>query len=104
MLVIFTYDLPKCTKYAIPSIFADDTKCLRTIRFNEDTRKLQIMSLTEAPHQTYTTLQQIKIYSPLLLSSNYIQQIIQPIPSMEIHAIKSSLQHKDLGVTFSSDY
>ena len=40
LFVIFINDLPEHIKFAIPFIFADDTKCLCEIRSAADTKKL----------------------------------------------------------------
>jgi len=54
LFVIFINDLPECIKFAVPFIFADDTKSLIAVRSTTDTDKLQedINNTTNWSHST----------------------------------------------------
>ena len=103
MFVIFINDLPECINSATPFIFADDTKCQHIIRSTEDTKKLQ-------PH--INNASNWSITSDLFFNESkffhfrfyYKTTIDPPIYTINGTPVKSVLQHKDLGVTFSSDF
>ena len=100
LFVIFINDLPECICSATPLIFADDTKYLHIIRPIVDTKKLQA-DINHASNWSITSD---------LFSMNqhffhlHFYTTDPPIYTINGTQIKSVLQHKDLGVTFSSDF
>ena len=103
LFIIFINDLPKCIRSAIPFIFADDTKCFHVIRSTEETRKLQTDINNASNWSTTSNL--------LFNESKFIHLRFYPTtttdhPTYTINGnpIKILLQHKDLGVNFSSDF
>ena len=102
LFVIFINDLPECINSAIPFIFADDTKCLHIIRSTEDTRKLQV-DINNAYDWSITS--DLFFNESKIFHLRFHSKITTDLPTYTINRtpIKSVLQHKDLGITFSSD-
>ena len=74
LFVIFINDLPQLVQFAIPFVFADDTKCLLSIRSTDDESKLQsdVNGAAMWSHWTEKPIRQLS-------------------------------KHKDLAITFSSN-
>ena len=103
LFVIFINDLPECIQSAIPFIFADDTKCLHVIRSTEDTKKLQA-DINNASNWSITS--DLLFNESKFIHLRFYFKTTTDLPTYTINgnSIKSVLQHKDLGVTFSSDF
>ena len=101
LFVIFINDLPSHIKFATPFIFADDTKCSYAIKSPEDIAKLQsdINYVTNWSHLSDLPFNEAK-FVHLRFWSNATDN---PTYVVNGKPIKQSQQHKDLGMTFSSD-
>ena len=101
--VFFINDLPKCIRSAIPFIFVDNTKCLHVIRSTEDTRKLQT-DINIAFN--WSTTSDLLFNESIFIHLCFYPTTTTDHPTYTINGnpIKISLQHKDLGVTFSSNF
>ena len=102
--VIFIIDLPECIKSAIPFIFADDTRFLIAVGSKTDTDKLQedINSAADWSHFTNLLFNIAKFFHIRFLP----QPPFNPDTSVYFvngNPIKTILQHKDLGITFTAD-
>ena len=102
LFVIFINDLPQCIHSAIPFIFADDTKCLLAIKSTSDSDKLQ-QDINNISTWSYT-------FNLLFNESKFVHLCFWQKNSLDTpkYAINGNLtkrmsQHKDLGVTFSTD-
>ena len=104
LFVIFINDLPLCFQFSTPFVFADDTKCLQVIRSAEDPRKLQSDVNNASVWSTTLNLlfNELKFihlrFFSKTTSSNY------PVYTVNGNPIKNTQHHKDLGITFSSDF
>ena len=98
LFVIFINDLHSHIKFATPFIFADDTKCSYAIKSPEDVAKLQsdINYDTNWSHLSDLPFNEAK-FVHLRFWSKATDNLVNGKP------IKQSQQHKDLGMTFSSD-
>ena len=89
----------------IPFIFDNDTKCLRLhiIRSTEDTKKLQV-DIINACNWSITS--DLFFNESKFFHLRFYYKTTTDLPTYTINRtlIKSVLQHKDLGVTFSSDF
>jgi len=102
LLAIFN-DLPEHIQSTIPFIFADDTKYLSGIRSDSDTEKLQIdinnafnWSITSELFFNYSKFVHLRFWEKD--TADY------PLYNVNGHPIQRLLQHKDLGVIFTSDF
>ena len=102
LFVIFINDLPRCIHSATPFIFADDTKCLLASKSIRDNDKLQqdinnISIWSNASNLLFNESKFVHIH--------FWQETSLDTPSYAINGntIRQASQHKDLGVTFSSD-
>ena len=103
LFVIFINDLPEHIQFAIPFIFADDTKCLCKIRSSDDTEKLQtdinnafIWSITSELFFNYSKFVHLRFWAKDSLDHSIYSINGQPIPRLS--------HHKDLGVIFTCDF
>ena len=101
LFVIFINDLPSHIKFATPFIFADDTKCSYAIKSPEDVAKLQpdINYVTNWSHLSDLPFNEAKFVHLRFWS----KATDNPTYVVNGKPIKQSQQHKDLGMTFSSD-
>ena len=102
LFVVFINELPDFFQSAFPFIYADDTKLLQAIRSIEDTARLKSDINSASDWNTSTDLLfnkskfiQLRYFSGTVLTDH-------PIYTIKGNFIKLSLQHKDLGVIFSS--
>jgi len=99
LFVIFINDLPEHIQFAIPFIFADDTKHLSEIKSDSDTEKLQIDSKNAFNWRITSELFQL-----LQIRFWAKDTADHPLYNVNGHPIQHLLQHKDLGVIFASDF
>jgi len=103
-VVIFINDLPDFIQFATPFIYADDTKHLQAIRFNDDTIKLQ-SDINSATHWSISSVLPFNDSKFIHLHFFSVTTATdRPVYTINGNFIKLVSQHKDLGVTFSSDF
>ena len=101
LFAIFINDLPKCIKSAVLFIFADDTKCLRS---KTDTDKLQedINSANDWSHFTNLLFNIAKFFHIRFLPKPPLNPDTL-VYTVNGNPIKTTLRHKNLGITFTAD-
>lgn len=104
LFAIFINNLPDCIRSAIPFIFADDTKCLLKVKSSEDVNKLQkdIDNAAEWSQSTDLLFNEAK-FAHVRYWARPTFDIDSTTYLVNGKPIKQFLQHKDLGITFSSD-
>ena len=105
LFIIFINDLQECIKSAIPFIFADGTKCLIPVRSTTDTEKLQedINNAADWSHFTNLLFNVAKFFQIRFLLKSSSSNPDTSIYSVNGNSITKTLQHKDLGITFTTD-
>ena len=95
--------VPECINSATPFIFADDTKRLHIIRSTEDTKKLQV-DINSVSNWSITS--DLFFNESKFFHLRFHYKTTTDLQTYTINGtpIKSVLQHKDLGVIFSSDF
>jgi len=101
LLVIFINGLLVSIQFATPYIFADDTKCLHLIRSDDNSEKLQadINNVSEWSYSSDLPFNEAKFVHLCF----WVKTTKHSIYVVNGKPIKQLLQHKDLGVTFSTD-
>ena len=101
--MVFINDLTDFFQSATPFMYADNTKFLQAIRSIEDTARLQsdINSASDWSTSTDLLFNESKFIHLRYFSTTVLTD--HPIYTINGNLIKPSSQHKDLGVTFSSD-
>jgi len=101
--VIFINDLPECIKSAIPFIFADNTKWPISVGSTTDTEE-DINNDADWSHFTNLLFNVAKFshihFLPKSSPSSNPDTLIYPVNG---NPISTTLQHKDLGITFTAD-
>jgi len=104
LFMIFINDLPECIKFAMPFIFANDTKCLIAVRSTTDTDKLQedINNTTDWSRSTNLLFNVAKFSHINFLPKSSINPDTS-IYSVNGNPIKTTSQQKIFGITFTAD-
>ena len=102
LFVIFINDLPEHVNSAIPFVFADDTKCLLSIRSTDDVSKLQsdvngaaVWSLSLDLFFNEAKFVHVRFWAKPSFDLDTTTYTVNGKP------IKQLSKHKDLGVVFS---
>ena len=101
LFLVFLNDLPPCVSHSVPLMFADDTKCFRSIASSSDCHFLQhdLLSLEEWS-QTWELFFNVDKFAHLSfhpsssISSNYV---------IDNKVIGQHSSHRDLGIIMTSD-
>jgi len=98
LFVIFNNDLPECIQFFMPLMTQSVCKWLDQLRLQTD---IDNASISVVMHLTYFSTNQF-IY--LQFFSKTTSTDDHPTYTVNGNAIKTLQQHKDLGVTFSSNF
>ena len=108
LYVIFINELPECIKSAIPFSFTADAKCLANcsyIRSTTDTDKLQedINNATDQSHLINLLFNVAKVSIFTFCQNHYSIQTLQSTLIHNENPIKTTSQHKDLGIIITGN-
>ena len=102
LFVIFINDLPQSISCATPFIFADDTKCLQSIKSPNDAAKLQddMNSISFWSNTSNLLFNESKFVHLCFWQKPTTNTLIYTVNNKSINMLT---QHKDLGINFTND-
>ena len=102
LFVIFINDLPQSISCATPFIFADDTKCLQSIKLPNDVAKLQddMNSISFWSNTSNLLFNESKFVHLCFWQKPTTNTLIYTVNNKSINMLT---QHKDLGINFTND-
>lgn len=110
LFLLYVNNLPNQVLHSTPYLFADDTKCLKSVSSSSDSLQLQqdLDNLTAWSADWKLSFNELKCILLSFQPNNSSNYQLAPTPTtsqyqINGHRITSRLQHKDLGVVMSHD-